>query len=154
MSFYKNFRFGVIIRVVLLAATLLLFMYLVLETEYYVSMAILGLVIAGQIVALIKYLERTNVLLTRFLEAIQYSDFTGAFRNHGLGSSLEELNNAFSQVIDKFKAERSEKEESIRYLETVVQHIGIGLMCFNGKGEVVLLNTNTTFQSHSGKLNH
>ena len=137
----KSFRFGIILRILILAATLLLFVYLLLETQYYVSMVILGCIIIGQIVALIKYLERTNILLTRFLEAIRYSDFTGAFRNHGLGSNFDDLNAAFSDVIDKFKEERSKKEESIRYLETVVQHIGIGLVCFNGKGEVVLLNT-------------
>ncbi|MEX2605211.1 MAG: HAMP domain-containing sensor histidine kinase [Gracilimonas sp.] len=137
----KSFRFGIILRVVLLAASLLLFMYLILETSYYVSISILALVIIGQIITLIKYLERTNILLTRFLEAIRYSDFTGSFRNHGLGSNFEELNESFSKVIERFKEERSEKEESIRYLETVVQHIGIGLMCVNGKGEVVLLNT-------------
>lgn len=141
MSFYKNFRIGVIVRILLLATTLLLLMYLILETQYYVSIAILAVVVGGQIVALIKYLERTNVLLTRFLEAIQYSDFTGSFRNHNLGSNFDELNESFSRVIERFKEERSEKEESIRYLETVVQHIGIGLICFNGKGEVVLLNT-------------
>lgn len=141
MTFFKSFRFGIIVRMLLLAATLLILMYLFLETQYYVSMAILSLIIVGQIIALIKYLERTNILLTRFLEAIRYSDFTGAFRNHGLGSNFDELNKAFSEVIEKFKEERSKKEESIRYLETVVQHIGIGLICFNGKGEVILLNT-------------
>ncbi|MDR9418690.1 sensor histidine kinase [Gracilimonas sp.] len=141
MTFFKSFRFGIIIRVLLLAVSLLGLMYLVLETSYYVSMTILGIVIIGQIIALIKYLERTNELLTRFLEAIRYSDFTGSFRNHGLGSNFDELNKSFNEVIERFKEERSEKEESIRYLETVVQHIGIGLMCVNGKGEVVLLNT-------------
>ena len=141
MKFYKSFRFGIIIRVVLLAATLLAMMYLVLETSYYVSMSILGFVVIGQIIVLVKYLERTNMLLTRFLEAIRYSDFTGSFRNHELGSNFDELNASFSEVIERFKEERSKKEESIRYLETVVQHIGIGLMCVNGKGEIVLLNT-------------
>ena len=126
---------------VLLALSLLGLMYLILETSYYVSMSILGVIIIGEIVSLIRYLERTNVLLKRFLDAIRYSDFTGSFRNHELGSNFDELNVSFSKVIERFKEERSEKEESIRYLETVVQHIGIGLMCVNGKGEVVLLNT-------------
>ncbi|MDR9415509.1 MAG: HAMP domain-containing sensor histidine kinase [Gracilimonas sp.] len=141
MTFFKSFRFGIIVRVVLLALSLLVLMYLILETTYYVSMSILGVIILGQMISLIHYLERTNVLLTRFLDAIRYSDFTGSFRDHGLGSNFDELNASFSEVIDRFKEERSEKEESIRYLETVVQHIGIGLMCVNGKGEVVLLNT-------------
>lgn len=137
----KSFRLGIVLRILVLALSLLLVLYLVLETHYYMSMVILSLVVVGQILALIKYLERTNILLTRFMEAIRYSDFTGTFRNHGLGSNFDDLNAAFSDVINKFKEERSKKEESIRYLETVVQHIGIGLMCINGKGEIVLLNT-------------
>lgn len=124
-----------------LASTLLLLVYLILESEYYVSMTILSLVMIFQVIALIRYLERTNDLLTRFLESIRYSDFTGSFKNHGLGSKFDELNKSFTHVMERFKKERAEKEESIRYLETVVQHIGVGLICFNGKGEVVLLNT-------------
>ncbi|MEX2364878.1 MAG: ATP-binding protein [Balneolaceae bacterium] len=125
----------------LLTASLLLMVYLVLETGYYVSMLILLIVVIAQIVLLVKFLEQTNLLLTRFLEAIQYSDFTGTFRDPKMGRSFEELNTAFSKVIERFKEERGKKEESIRYLETVVQHIGIGMMCFNANGEVVLLNT-------------
>ena len=138
---FKSFRFGIIVRVVMLALSLLGVMYLVLETSYYVSMSILGVIIIGQMVSLVNYLERTNVLLKRFLDAIRYSDFSGSFRNHGLGSNFDELNASFSEVIERFKEERSEKEESIRYLQTVVQHIGIGLMCVNSAGEVILLNT-------------
>jgi nitrogen fixation/metabolism regulation signal transduction histidine kinase len=33
-----------------------------------------------------------------------------------------------------------EKEESLRYLETVIDHVGIGLISFNSKGDVELLN--------------
>lgn len=141
MSIIKSFRLGIIARILLIAASLLLFMYLVLESTYYVSMTILVVIILVQVISLIHYLERTNILLTRFLDAIRYSDFTGTFRDHGLGNTFEELNGAFAEVIERFKEERSNKEESIRYLETVVQHIGIGMMCFNARGEVVLINT-------------
>lgn len=137
----KNFRLGVIIRVLLISVTLLLLMYLLMEAEYYVSIAIVALIVVIQIILLIKYLEQTNILLTRFLDAIKYSDFTGTFRNQEMGQSFGDLNKAFSEVIERFKEERNKKEESLRYLETVVQHIGIGMICFNVKGEVVLLNT-------------
>lgn len=136
----KRFRLGITIRVLFLAATLFLLLYLILETQYYISMSFLGLMIVVQIVLLIQFLEKTNVLLTRFLESIRYSDFTGTFQNHGLGSNFKELNDAFSRVIEKFKEERSKKEESLRYLETVVQHIGIGLICINSEGEIILIN--------------
>lgn len=136
----KRFRFGIVTRVVLLTVTLFLLLYLLLETEYYISMGFMAILTIMQIIFLIQFLEKTNILLTRFLESIRYSDFTGTFQNHGLGSNFKELNEAFSNVIEKFKEERSKKEESLRYLETVVEHIGIGLICINSSGEVILIN--------------
>lgn len=136
----KRFRLGITIRVVLLTLTLLLLLYLILETSYYISIGFLAILTILQVVFLIQFLERTNVLLTRFLESIRYSDFTGTFQNHGLGSNFKELNEAFANVIEKFKEERSKKEESLRYLETVVQHIGIGLICINSNDDIVLIN--------------
>jgi nitrogen fixation/metabolism regulation signal transduction histidine kinase len=57
------------------------------------------------------------------------------------GSSFEELSNAFSEVIDEFRKTRAEKEEHYRYLQIVVQHIGIGLLAFTQDGTVELTNT-------------
>lgn len=136
----KRFRLGISIRVVLLAVTLFLLLYLVMETQYYISIGFLVILTLLQVVFLIQFVEKTNVLLTRFLESIRYSDFTGTFQNHGLGSNFKELNEAFARVIEKFKEERGKKEDTLRYLETVVQHIGIGLICVNSDGEIVLIN--------------
>ncbi|MDR8393455.1 ATP-binding protein [Aliifodinibius sp. S!AR15-10] len=137
----KNFRFSVVWRVGLLFGTMLLWVFLFMQTEYYVSIAMLGMVIIFQTVQLIRYVEKTNDKLTRFLESIRYSDFSRSFPDHGLGKSFEELNQEFSRVIEEFKKERAEKQENYRYLQTVVQHIGIGLICFNREGEVELINT-------------
>lgn len=137
----KNFRITVIWRVIVLSASLLLWCYLLLHTKYYVSIGILIPIIILQIVSLIRYVEHTNRQLSRFLTAIRYSDFSQSFRESKLGHSFEELNEAFSRIIDKFKEERAEKQEHYRYLQTVVRHIGIGLISFNHKGEVELINT-------------
>lgn len=137
----KNFRIQIIWRILILSASIVLWIYLLFGTEYYVSITILAFIVVMQIVQLIRYVERTNEKLTRFLNSIRYADFSRSFRDHGLGSSFEELNEAFARVIDEFKKERAEKQENYRYLQTVVQHIGIGLISFNHEGEVELINT-------------
>ncbi|MDX1671007.1 MAG: ATP-binding protein [Balneolaceae bacterium] len=137
----KNFRIGLVVRILFLFATIALWVFLLFRTTYYVSITILAVVIVFQVVYLIRYVEKTNERLTRFLDSIRFSDFSQSFRDHGLGSSFAELNEAFSNVIEEFKKERSKKEESYRYLQTVVQHIGIGLISFNQQGEVELINT-------------
>jgi nitrogen fixation/metabolism regulation signal transduction histidine kinase len=118
-----------------------LWLYLIFQTDYYVTISLLLGIIILQIVQLIRFVEHTNEKLTRFLNSIRYSDFSRSFSDEGLGDSFEELNQAFSRVIEEFKKERAEKHENYRYLQTVVQHIGIGLVSFNQDGKVELINT-------------
>ena len=142
ITILNKFRLGVIARLSLLTGTLALWLYLIYQTEDYVTITLLSAAIIFQFVWLIKYVEQTNEKLTRFLDSIRYSDFSRSFKKHDeLGSSFEELNQAFSGVIEEFKKERAEKHESYRYLQTVVQHIGIGLISFTQDGHVELFNT-------------
>jgi len=138
---YKNFRLHCIFRVGLLGATIYLFFYLLLQTILYATIVIVASIILYQIYSLIHYVEKTNRDLTRFLEAIKYTDFAQTFSSTGLGSSFEPLKKVFNEVIEQFRRARSEKEEHFRYLQTVVQHVGIGLIAFTRDGEVGLINT-------------
>lgn len=138
---FKNFRLNCIIRIIILIATILLLIYLFFNTNLYISALILGLVAIGQIIGLIRYVEKTNRLLVRFLDSIRYSDFTQNFSPKADGKSFVELNQAFNEVMERFQKTRSEKEEQYRYLNTVVQHIGIGLIAYDLDGKVSLINT-------------
>jgi nitrogen fixation/metabolism regulation signal transduction histidine kinase len=42
--------------------------------------------------------------------------------------------------MKKFRETRSEKEEHAKFLQTVMQHIGIGLIAFDNKGKITLIN--------------
>lgn len=137
---YKNFRLNCIFRVFLLGATIYVFFYLFLQTTLYATIAIVGSIIFYQIYSLVHYVEKTNRDLTRFFEAIKHTDFTQSFTGAGLGSSFDHLKAAFAEVIEEFRRARAEKEEHYRYLQTVVQHVGIGLIAFDPNGEVGLLN--------------
>jgi two-component system nitrogen regulation sensor histidine kinase NtrY len=101
---------------------------------------ITGIVIIYEIYSLIHYVERTNRDLTRFLDAIKYEDFSQTFIGAGFGSSFNQLKTAFNAVLTKFQQTRAEKEEHFRYLQTVVQHVGIGLITFQPNGDVELIN--------------
>ena len=137
---YKNFRLVCILRVLFLGATFYLFFYLINRTILYAMMFITGVIIIYEIYSLIHYVERTNRDLTRFLDAIKYEDFSQTFIGAGFGSSFNNLKTAFNAVLTKFQDTRAEKEEHFRYLQTVVQHVGIGLITFQPNGDVALIN--------------
>ncbi len=137
---FKNFRFVAIVRVLLMGLTILLLSFLVLETRYYAGMAAVGFVLVVQMTGFIRYVESTNEKITRFLQSMIFSDFTQNFRSEQCGKSFDELNRVFSEVMARVKRARFENEEQYRYLQTVVQNIGTGLIIFRGSGEIDLVN--------------
>jgi len=140
MTFVRNFRFQIILRVLLLALMNFLFFFFLFRTSLLASTIVCGVVIIFQIIELIRFSERTARYFSRFLESIRYADFSGSLSPRGLGSAFQELNNAFSEVMKQFQQIRSEKEQNFQYLQTVVEHIGVGLIAFQENGDILLLN--------------
>ena len=123
-----------------MVASVILVIYLVGQSHHTVTSIIIGIVIILQIFDLIRFVERTNKKLTQFLESIRHSDFSSSFTDHGRGKSFEKLNKAFNDVINEFKSTRAEKEEHFNYLQTVVQHVSIGIIAYRRDGKVDIIN--------------
>jgi two-component system nitrogen regulation sensor histidine kinase NtrY len=136
----KRFDINCIIRVLLLSGTVCLLAYLVFKTCFIAAAMFTGLIAGYQIFSLIRYVTKTNRDLTRLLQSIKYSDFSQSFTNNLKSSGFEELHAAFTEVIKEFQRAKLEKEEHLRFLQTIVDHVGIGLIAFNPAGEVELLN--------------
>lgn len=136
-------RFGVIVflRTIILCVSVFMLVYLLTWTSFIATPFIVALIIIAQIYSLVHYVQKTNRDIARFFDSIKYSDFSQSFRSTVKGSSFEELNEAFTEVIDEFRKTRAEKEEHYRYLQIVIQHIGIGLLAFTQDGTVELTNT-------------
>jgi len=137
---FKKFRTNCIIRALTLALSFFTFFLILTQTALYSVLIIIGILIIYQIVALIHYVEKTNRELTRFLQSIRYSDFSQSFKDDGKGKSFDLLKKSFTEVMNAFRKARAEKEEQARYLQTVVKHIGVGLIVFQPDGEVQLIN--------------
>jgi len=137
---FNRFRIRIISRVALLFGTLALFVYLLMHRDLLMTTVTVGIIAAFQLYALLRDVEKTNRSLTDFFESIRYSDFSRTFKNAG-DSSFDELHAEFNRVMEDFRREREEKEQSRRYLETVVQHVGIGLISFQPDGTVEFINT-------------
>ncbi len=135
----RTFRARILLRVLLLGVTLWLLFHMTAEGWSYPAVTATGLLLY-QVFGLVRFVDRTNRELARFLAAIRYADFSQTLGAGGLGSSFDELKTAFNEVLDAFRLARAEKEEQARYLQTVVQHIGVGLLVFDGNGRVSLIN--------------
>ena len=137
---YKNFRLNIIFRVLLLVITIFLLVYVVHSGEYYMTPFLLVLLILLQVFSLINYIEKTNRIVTSFLESIRFSDFSRTFQVEGLGSSFDNLRRAFNKVIEDFQRIRTEKEEHYFYLQQIISHVEIGILAYQKDGTVEMIN--------------
>jgi len=137
---FRNFRLVCTVRVVFIAATIAVVVYLTLETKLVATAIILGAAAALQVWALQHYVDKANRDLARFLLSVRHSDFTSSFPDDGKGGSHRDLREAFESVLREFRKTRSDRQEQYRYLQTVVQHVGIGLVAFDPTGKVDLFN--------------
>ena len=138
---FKDFRFSLLARVLLLVLAIFLGAYEILNASNYLS----GLFLFGLVVYLVynlyEFVLSSNHKLTRFLESVRYSDFTSNFNSDNqLGESFTDLNHAFNQVMEAFRRARTEKEEHLQYLNTLVQHVQVGLISYDPDGNIELIN--------------
>ena len=136
---YKKFRFQIIIRIFALIATIFL-LFVALRNEYHFAPVIITLFLIFQVFALFRYVDKTNRNLAIFLESIRHAEFSSSFKTENIGSSFDELSDAFNQVIKDFQKIRSEKEEHYHYLQSIVQNIEISIIAYLPDGTVELIN--------------
>ncbi len=138
---YKNFRLNIIFRVLLLVITIIIIVNVVHSGEFYMTPFLLGILILLQIFSLINYIEKTNRIVTSFLESVRFSDFSRTFQVEGLGSSFDNLKKSFNKVIEDFQKIRSEKEEHYFYLQQIISHVEIGILAYKKDGTVEMINS-------------
>ncbi|MCP5046385.1 MAG: ATP-binding protein [bacterium] len=138
--FFKRFRVQVILRTFLLVLSIGGLSYLLLRPGLYLFSIPMIMLIIYQVYAFIRYVEKTNQDLSRFLMVIKQGDFARSFSGKEMGPSFAELITLFNDVMEKIKQSRSEKEEQYRYLQTIIHHVGIGLIAFRSDGSVDMIN--------------
>ncbi|MFO7668698.1 MAG: ATP-binding protein [Bacteroidales bacterium] len=136
---FKQFRFNIILRVLLLTATCLA-LFITLSSAYTFTPILVAGLIIYQVWTMIRYVDRTNRELASFLESIRYSEFTRSFQINDSGSSFDELNTAFNDVMKDFQQVRSEREEHFQYLQSIVQNIDISILAYQRDGTVEMIN--------------
>ncbi|MCB0579166.1 MAG: histidine kinase, partial [Phaeodactylibacter sp.] len=134
-----NFRINIIVRISIIL--LMVAGAAVSFTQGYALTAVfIGFLLAIAVSNLIYYVNQTNRDLANFIESVQYNDFTTTTSARHKGESFDELYQSFNMVNRKFQDIRAEKEANHQFLQSIVEHINIGLLCFNDDGEVILMN--------------
>lgn len=135
-----GFKLRLVLHLGALLLTLLLLAWCLVHTQYYATMLTLSLILLAQIATLLRFLSATQRELSRFLGAIRYADFSQSFSQPQAPASFRELGKAFDAVLERFRSERSDKEEQAGYLQVFVQQLPIAVLALNQDGRIPVAN--------------
>lgn len=137
---FKNFKINVFFRLILLSASLFLTYITFYFYDYHMTPVLLAILTIIQFYSLFHYIQKTNQILSIFLDSIRYADFSRNFKIEGLGSKYDVLKDSFNSVITEFQKIRTDKMQHYHYLQNVIQHVAVGLIAFDGNGNIELVN--------------
>ena len=136
---YNKFYINIIIRVFLILATcfLIVFTYPTAKPILLINHTILLII---QVLLLIKYINKINYELADFFESIVNKDYNFLKFSRNRGKSYNKLYSSLSTIGDTLKKSEIENIFTYQYLFTAIENVGTGLIWFDEKGDVLLLN--------------
>ncbi len=137
---FRGFRALCGLRVLLLAGSIALGLYLLRDPALYVTAALVGAAVVYQVISLIRFVETTNRATQRFLQTVVYADFSENISTALDGASFEELDATFADLTARFRELNLEKEETLHYLRMIVRDVSVGLIAYDEQGRVELVN--------------
>lgn len=147
-----RFRTILIIRVLLL--TLGIYGLLAAWDDNSLLAFLSAMLAVGSLFSIVYLVDQTNRDLVGFLTSIKYNDFTATSSAAHRGASFGELYDAFNLINRKFQEVRADKEANHQFLQTIVEQIEVGLLCYNEAGEVRLMNKALQRMLHKSFLLH
>lgn len=136
-----DYKIGLLGRVILLAATLFLLAFTIINDSGVFSISLFIILVTAQIVFLIKYAESSFKKVRQFLNNIKQNNFATVYPVKFDGTETDDLHIEFNAILAKLKEDQAEKEANYQYFRSVFQHLSIGLITFEEDGQIQILNT-------------
>jgi two-component system nitrogen regulation sensor histidine kinase NtrY len=140
----NRFILVVIIRIALLFGTLVIWASIFLRADLFFNQIILAILTTIQLLSLIRYISRTNLEISRFLDSIRDSDYTIRMGHLPKDPSFDQLNKSFGGLISKLAEQETEKNAQNLFLKALIEDIPFGLLVLEENGDLRLINKQAT----------
>lgn len=139
LRFHNRFVLGLAWRLVLLVGLVFLFVAALGRPDLGAARIVAGLIVLGAAFMLWRYIQRTNMELARFIDAIRFGDFSQGFSNRSQGSGFNDLSEVLDDSIKKLRDERHRLIDANRFYEAVLDDAPTALLTVD-EGKVELAN--------------
>lgn len=136
MGFKGQFALGLAWRVMLLLVVLAAFAAAMNDPNLGAARIIAAALVAGAAVMLWNYIQRTNLEVARFVEAIRFGDFSASFARPQADSGFDALGEALDSGIRSLREERSRMADESRFYQAIVDDLPVALLLIDPEERV------------------
>jgi two-component system nitrogen regulation sensor histidine kinase NtrY len=115
------------------------------------GMAVLALLLT---IRLIYYVNRTNRILDNFLSYMHERDPSLHFSVRYVKGHFKGLSESMEDLIAELKDHRINLEVQAHYLETILDNVSTGILCFDPAGKILTINRAAGRGLNMERLNH
>ncbi len=146
----RRYYHFLILRILLIALSCLLLFFCVFALPNISLIIIVFLAFLGQVMALIRYLNKVNRKLEDFFIAHLSGEVTTSFIRNKKKDEFSEMYDYFEKLNQNLESSRVRYEIQNNYFKTLVDHAAVGLISFTSDGKIEFFNdaTRRIFQVH------
>lgn len=137
---YNRFSLLLFLRLGLLFFLLLGIAMTRLESKWFFSNLILGLLVILITLELIRFINRTNLDLVHLLQALQKDDFATHFQTNRSGRNFRKLYGTFNEVIERYQDTEMQREAQKEFLDIAVSQLNVGIIAHEIGGRILIFN--------------
>ena len=141
---FSRFGLQLTLRLTLLLLALGVSGYLLMAASYPAATLLLLAIAALLAAEVFRFVRKTNLELSRFLDAVRYADFGQRFEFPELGAGFAELGETFTRILERFRDDRKDQEAQLRHLRAILEHVPVPLLTISGDENIRLLNNAMT----------
>ena len=138
--FRSRFLVGLAWRLDLLLAAVFAFVQAVSTEGLGAARIVAGLLVLGAAALLWRHVQRTNMELARFIDAVRFADFSQGFGHRFDGSGFAELGDVLNDAIRRMRDEKHKLIDANRFYEAILDDAPTALLTVDGDGKVELAN--------------
>ena len=134
----SKYSIKLFLYLIVISATGFFFFWSLSSSQLVITKLIIGALFITMFVLLLRYLNKTNQDLIRFLEAIKYTENISSLNASGL--SFDQLNVTYNEITKQLKDAWLEKELEHQYFLQTIENVDVGIISFDENGKVELFN--------------
>jgi signal transduction histidine kinase len=144
----------VLLRVFGILANALVFAWVLVSTRNWYSIVSLGVLLILQSWFLVRYLNRTNRIMGDFIQRLREKESTSRSLLEVESGPFQQFSQILHEINELIQDARIEKENQFLYLQYIIEHVGIGLLAFDERGKINLINKASLDLFHVKELKH